>query len=159
VNRVIFDTNIYGFLVKEKTIGEIEPKIVHNDNLLVYGCSVVRKEIRKTGQGQARNALLMLYDHITKERKVDVSTETEKLAEEYYQEAKSLGRIQSLSDLWDDLLIVAAASLNDMDIVFTGDEKTMRNDTNVKAYGIVNIRRGLRSPTFYSYEMLKRSFI
>jgi predicted nucleic acid-binding protein len=44
--KVIFDTNIYGLLLKEKDAGKIERKIVEDKEFLVYGYQPIRKEIR-----------------------------------------------------------------------------------------------------------------
>ena len=44
--RVIFDTNIYGFLLKEKDAEKIEKKIKDDKEFVVYGYSPIRKEIR-----------------------------------------------------------------------------------------------------------------
>ncbi|MBI1969916.1 hypothetical protein HYS48_04445 [Candidatus Woesearchaeota archaeon] len=44
--RVIFDTNIYGLLLKEKDAAEIEQRIVQDKEFIVYGYGPIRKELR-----------------------------------------------------------------------------------------------------------------
>ena len=44
--RVIFDTNIYGELLKEKDVVDIEQAIMEDKEFLVYGYQPIRKEIR-----------------------------------------------------------------------------------------------------------------
>ncbi|HLC85338.1 MAG TPA: hypothetical protein VJH22_06105 [Candidatus Nanoarchaeia archaeon] len=158
LNRVIFDTNIYGFLAKEASIAQIEPILIHNHHLIVYGCSVIRKELREAPK-DARIALLELYDRITKERTLESSNDAETLAEEYYQEAKSKGQKKPWDDMRNDFLIVAIASLNNLDIVFSDDAKTMSSPVSVQAYQVVNLRHNLRPPNLLSYSVLKQSFI
>jgi predicted nucleic acid-binding protein len=159
VNRVIFDTNIYGFLAKEPNIDQIEPAIIHNDKLIVYGVPVVRKEIRKTGTKRFRDDLLELYDHVTKGRSLEVTETAERLAEEYHAEAKKLNpRTPSRYELWEDFLIVAVASKNNLDIVFTED-RTLASTSLRQAFDVINLKNGLRSPNFYDYKLLKKSFV
>ncbi|MBS3148013.1 hypothetical protein J4219_03960 [Candidatus Woesearchaeota archaeon] len=157
-NRVIFDTNIYGFLADESLIAQIEPRIIDNGALIVYGCSVIRKELRDAPR-DARLALLELYDHITKSRDLAVSSEAQVLAQEYYAEAKRENQhIRAYAEICKDFLIVAVASLNNLDIVFSDDSKTMKADSCIKAYQLVNLRHNLRPPNFLSYSILKQSF-
>ncbi|MFO8016209.1 MAG: hypothetical protein R6U32_03835 [Candidatus Woesearchaeota archaeon] len=68
--RVIFDTNIYGFLLKEKDAAEIEEKIIEDKQFLVYGYGPIRKEIRDIPKitrlsRKSRIFLLNLYDRMT----------------------------------------------------------------------------------------------
>lgn len=160
MTRVIFDTNIYALLAAEREIEKIEPKITHSPLLTVYGCSVVRKELRQNPFKKTRNTLLQLYDHITKERTLEVSKRAEKLAREYYEESKLLGKEKSKS--WDknyeDFLIIAIASLEKLDIVFSDDKTTMFGRFSIMAYHTVNLKNNLRSPNFLSYSILKSSF-
>jgi predicted nucleic acid-binding protein len=159
--RVIFDTNIYGYLAKEPEIEKIEPKITHSSQFTVYGCQVIRKELRNKSLKTSRDFLLKLYDHIVKNHDLEIKERTRRLAQEYQKEAKKLGgvKVKSTDENYEDFLIVAAASLNNLDIVFSDDKKTMQGAFNIAAYKIVNLRNKLRSPTFYSYTILKKSLV
>ena len=45
--RVIFDTNIYGLLIREKDADELERKIKEDKQFVVYGYQPIRQEIRE----------------------------------------------------------------------------------------------------------------
>ncbi|MBR9690825.1 hypothetical protein GOV08_04020 [Candidatus Woesearchaeota archaeon] len=45
--RVIFDTNIYGLLLKEKDVEKLIEKINKEKEFIVYGYKPIRKEIQK----------------------------------------------------------------------------------------------------------------
>lgn len=155
----MFDTNIYGFLIKEPKIDIIEPKLIHNKNLVIYGCAIIRKELRAANDS-VRILLLELYDHITRSRDLDISDKAKKIANEYYLEAKVIGKekIKEWNELENDLLIIAIASINDLDIVFSADKKTMFGEYTITAYQIVNLRNNLRSPNLLPYETLKDAY-
>jgi predicted nucleic acid-binding protein len=158
--RVIFDTNIYGFLAQDQTLPELEAKLIHSKTLVVYGCQSIRKELRQKAQKKARITLLELYDHVTKSRMLDETSSTYKLAKEYYSEAKNLKRnLQSWSEFETDFLIIAIASKYNLDVVFSGDDKTMFSNFARNAYQKVNLRNGLRTPSFLSYSLLKETFL
>ena len=161
INRVIFDTNIYGFIIEEDNTARIEQRLCHNKNLVVYGCSLIRKELRKKALTKARLLLLRLYDHITKERTLQVTPESEELAKAYYQEAKRLGKekVQRWEEYQEDFMIIAVATLNNLDIIFSADEKTMFGTYSQEAYKIINFKHNLRSPTLFTYNILKKSFV
>jgi dTDP-D-glucose 4,6-dehydratase len=59
-NRVIFDTNIYGFLVREKELPVLVRNITEGKSLIVYGCSIIKKEFRKNKNKQIRDKLIAL---------------------------------------------------------------------------------------------------
>ena len=74
MQRVIFDTNIYGLLMKEENIGLIREKILNDKNFVLYGFQPIRKELRDTPKYERlrglnkRNLILGLYDELTKGR-------------------------------------------------------------------------------------------
>lgn len=157
--RVLFDTCIYGFLAKEPLLEQFEENLIHKDGLVVYGCRVIRKELRAAPK-HVKIPLLELYDHITKSHDLKINASTEKLAAEYYSEAQKIHRnIKNYDELKNDYLIVAAASLANLDIVFSGDSGTMFSSINQNAYKLVNLKNKLRSPNFYDYKLLKKSYI
>jgi hypothetical protein len=43
--RVIFDTNIYGMLLQEKDIVDIEQRLEKDKDFVVYGFSLIRNEL------------------------------------------------------------------------------------------------------------------
>jgi len=161
VLRVIFDTNIYGFLLQEPNLELVEQKLIHESNLKVYGCQIIRQELRDKAEKKARIALLELYDHITKEIRLEEKAKTDKLAKEYYEEAKSIrkGDIRNWEELREDYTIVAIASAYNLDIVFSHDQKTMLSDYSKEAYTKVNLKASLRTPNFVDYKHLKEAYL
>ena len=153
--RVILDTNIYGLLASEKNIFELSEGILKDQSFVIYGCHTIRKELRKKLPNHSRIVLLKLYDTLTKERNLPEKEEAKRLADEYYAVAKKILRekIKNWEILENDFTIVAVASLNNLDILFTNDQKTIINSEEI--FKQVNLRKKLRTPTFYRYEYLR----
>ncbi|MBI4148332.1 hypothetical protein HY490_03515 [Candidatus Woesearchaeota archaeon] len=87
--------------------------------------------------------------------------ETVKIAEtalNYFTVYRELGGTKSKDEIESDFLIVAAASINNLDVVVSEDESTLRSELARKAYLIVNGVQKLRNPEFIGYENLKRLF-
>jgi len=51
-------------------------------------------------------------------------------------------------------MIVACASLNKLDIVYSADNKTLLSKQALKAYKHIHIKESLKLPTFFTYEDL-----
>jgi hypothetical protein len=99
---------------------------------------------------------------ITKERMLRYpDNKVDRLARAYQEEAKSLGKekVKSWRENEQDFKIIALATLCDLDIVFSNDKRTMLAYFNQEACKIINLRKGLRTPTFYDYIALKKSFV
>ena len=162
--RVLLDTNIYGEIVRRGDT-ELVKRFVENKlgaNIAVYGNSVIRKELRdvpkKTQEGRrARLAVLTLYDLLVGSHSFEIAHAMYELANSYvsvYKELKGqLPRKKSFDEpLYNDFLIIASATLKVLDIVYSGDEKTMYSEEARKAYKIVNDVKKLRTPNFESYD-------
>lgn len=162
--RVIFDTNIYGFLIKEKDAKEIEQKIIDDEEFLVYGYKLIRKEIRDIPKvtklsKKTRMLLLNLYDKITGDHFLEHSIKITGLAKKYYDYYRKLGGIYG----WDttiriDLMIVSCASFHGLDVVYSGDNKTLLGKYALKAYKHINLRENYRTPEFLKYGALLEKF-
>ena len=152
--RVIFDTNIYGFLIKEKDDKEIEKKIINDKNFLVYDYKPIRKEIRDIPKvtklsKRTRILLLNLYDNITGDHFLKNSIKISSLAKKYYDYYRKLGGIYG----WDtsikiDFMIVSCASFYGIDLVYSGDNKTLLGKHTLKAYKHINLKENKRTPEF-----------
>ena len=163
MKRVILDTNIYGRIIE---FGDYDFVLENKDNVLAYGSVIVRKELRQTDADvkvefmeQARNfriLLLSLYDLIVGERNLGVSQYVEKLAEQYFSAYKKFGGNALYQRIIEDFTIVATASLNRLEIVYSDDKGTMVSEEAVKAYGFVNDMHNLQTPVFRSYEYFKQ---
>ncbi len=162
--RVIFDTNIYGFLLEEKDIRKIERKIIEDKEFIVYGYEFIRKEIRNIPKAtkasrRTRIGLLNLYDDITENRFLKHSIEITILAKKYYDCYRNLGGIYNWdSNIRIDFMIVACSAFHGLDIVCSADNKTMLSKFALKAYDHINLKENLRTPKFLKYEDLLRKF-
>ncbi len=162
--RVIFDTNIYGLLLKEKDADELENKIITDKEFIVYGYRPIRQEIRDIPKvtklsRKTRILLLILYDKITRGHFLENSIKITDLARKYYDCYRNLGGIYG----WDtsiriDFMIVACASFNGLDIVYSADERTMLGKNALKAYKHINLKENLRTPNFLLYNDLISKF-
>ena len=164
--RVIFDTNIYGLLIKEKNISVIEQKIVEDKEFVVYGYQPIRKELRDTpkseklGKLKTRNLLLNLYDELTKGRYLKDSIQINALALKFYNSYRSFGGIRNWKEtnIDIDFTIVACASIYKLDIIISDDSKTMLSKSARKAFRHITIKEGLWNPNFWKYSDLKMKY-
>ena len=51
-------------------------------------------------------------------------------------------------------MVVACATINNLDIVYSQDKKTLLNKHALKAYKHINIKENLRTPNFLKYDDL-----
>ena len=162
--RVIFDTNIYGLLLKEKDADKLKRKISEDKEFIVYGYRPIRNEIREIPKvtklsKKTRVLLLGLYDEITGKHFLEHSIKITNLARKYYDCYRKLGGIYG----WDtsiriDIMIVACASFHGLDVVYAADNKTLLGKHALKAYKHINLKENLRTPDFLNYENLLRKF-
>ncbi|MBS3115375.1 hypothetical protein J4482_01965 [Candidatus Woesearchaeota archaeon] len=158
--RVIFDTNIYGLLLEEKDASDIERKITQDKDFIVYGYGPIRKELRDIPKitklsRRARKLLLEMYDRITGNHFLENLLKITILAKKYYNHYRNLGGIYNWNtSISVDFMIVACASFNGLDIVYSGDDRTMLAKNAIKSYNHINIKENLRTPGFLGYEDL-----
>ncbi|MBW2984476.1 hypothetical protein KY361_05140 [Candidatus Woesearchaeota archaeon] len=162
--RVIFDTNIYGLLLKEKDAANIETKIIEDKEFVVYGYRPIRKEIRDIPKvsklsKKTRVLLLGLYDRITGNHFLEHSIRITSLARKYYDSYRTLRGIYG----WDttiriDFMIVACASFHGLDVVYSADNETLLGKHALKAYKHINLKENLRTPGFLKYSDLLKKF-
>ena len=155
--RVIFDTNIYGLLLKEKDADELERKIKEDKEFVVYSYKPIRQEIRDIPKitrlsKKIRILLLNLYDRITGNHFLEHSIKITELARKYYDYYRNSGGIYG----WDtsiriDFMIVACASFHGLDVVYSDDNKTLLGKPALKAYKHINLKENLRTPSFLTY--------
>ncbi|HLD05589.1 MAG TPA: hypothetical protein VJG90_07750 [Candidatus Nanoarchaeia archaeon] len=155
--RVIFDTNVYGHLFEEADVVELEQKIVSDKSFVVYGFQLVRKELRDSTR-DSRIFLLELYDRITKDRMFMNSEKTVSLAKGYYRQYREAGGSKDWGKMGVDFMVVACATLNNLDVVCSGDEKTLMSELTQLVYKKVHILKGHRTPNFWNYEDLLERF-
>ncbi|HLD96830.1 MAG TPA: PIN domain-containing protein [Candidatus Nanoarchaeia archaeon] len=163
MKRVMFDTNIYGRMVEEQTHTLIVAKAA---NIKVYGSVVIRKELRNASkkikiahegvQRKIRIVLLILYDSIVHERTLPVTQQTDELAEQYFVAYKKFGGSEGHTAIFNDFILVATATLNTLNIVYSNDRRTMLSEQAITAYSLINEIHGLQTPHFQSYHELIR---
>ena len=162
--RVIFDTNIYGLLLQERDIFLLEEKIEQDKEFVVYGFSLIRKELRdipkaiKFGKSNQRNLILSLYDRLTHGRYLSESIKIDRLALKYYNVYRLYGGIHTWHEMRVDFTLVACATYYNLDIVYSEDKKTLASKTALKAYKHVNSQDNFRTPTFFTYSDLLLKF-
>src|SRR3990167_5370172 len=110
--RAMLDTNVYELLLEEENLDKIE-NLILKDELIVYGCSVVRKELRETPPNlkyagkSLKMQLLLTYDKLVGDkRSYPVGSEIEAMAREYLNAYR--GGIPSRK-IFPDFKIVATA--------------------------------------------------
>lgn len=164
--RVIFDTNIYGLLIKEPKVNTVREKILADSNFVVYGFKPIRKELRDTpkneklGKVSKRNVLLSLYDELTKGRYLSESIKINELALKFYNSYRTFGGIRSWKEtnIDVDFTIVACASYYKLDLVISNDAGTMLSKPAMKAYKHITVKEGLWHPNFWTYSDLKMKY-
>ncbi len=161
VKQVLLDTNIYGVMVIDFSLDLIKERLSHKKDLIIFGSKVIRKELRATPTkikmegSNLRIDMLTLYDELTQQRTIDITSEMEELAGQYYLSYAKLGGSEKRESIWSDFLIVATATLKQMDIVISNDENTMKSKEAKSGYELVNEIRKLRNPQFLNYEQFK----
>lgn len=152
----MFDTNIYEFL-NQKDLSVVE-SLVNNRSILLYGCRVIRVELRKIPRevkvdGKSyRNKLLSLYDKLVGKRSYSAEGIAESLAEEYWIEYTGGSPKRKILP---DFKIVATASIHGLDTIVSEDDRTLKSQLARIAYLKVNSRNGFSTPTLISLEELK----
>src|SRR3989344_8256679 len=135
--RVMLDTNIYGFIANEENPDQLLERIAVS-SVIVCGSTVIRAELRDTpkkkvvGRRKLRLRLLSSYDSLVSDkRNYDVNEIIRKIAAEYNDHYKGSF---SWKELENDFLIVATASLHNLDLVVSEDENTMKNPEAMASY-------------------------
>lgn len=161
MKRLLLDTNIYGLLMADKEFHLLHSKIESNKNSLkIYGLDLVRNELKGAPRKKIKGvniqaSLLRAYSSfISKEYLFE--NRFEDIAEKYYAHYKVLGGSLSKNLLINDFVIVACASVKDIDIVASEDNATMLSELALKAYKMVNEREGIPFPKFIGYGGFKK---
>lgn len=161
MKRALADTNFYGLLAKDAKRSEIVSSIKAKKELAIYGFKIVRSELRdvpkkiKLEGKNLRIDLLNLYDEVTGQKSLQFTDVIAQRADDYYRAYREFGGSKSRNGIINDFVIVACASLNNLDIVVSNDEKSMLAENAVRAYRLINSVVKKRTPQFISYEKLK----
>lgn len=164
MKRILLDTNIYEFILKE-----IDRQVLSNlsekKQIAIYGNDVIRRELRDLPKKEVtrvedkvrnlRITLLSLYDFLVKET-YSVNDVVSNLADKYFVSYVSLGGKAKREKIIDDFLIVACAAVKNLDIVVSGDNKTMLSGVSLKSYSIVNGLAKKITPQFIGFDEFKK---
>lgn len=164
MKKIIFDTSVYGKIIELHERELIEGQL-KKSSIVVYGNKLIRAELRDTPkkvkiteEEKLRNLriyLLTLYDEIVKNHNLDITEKTNNIAQAYYIAYKEFSGSKSKDDIINDFIIVASASLNNLDIVISEDKKSMLSTQAKKAYKLVNTLMKLNNPLFMFYNEFK----
>ena len=152
---VLFDTNIYGFIIKEpkEMLAKLTKSIIDDRTFIIHNFKVIRDELRKAPN------ILPLYDSLVTNNIISVSDLIEKIAKEYYDEYKRLGGMRSKNNnFMNDLKIVACASIKNFNLIYSEDKNSMWNSFSMQVYKNINLKYNLRTPSFYNYYELKKKY-
>ena len=163
MNKILFDTNIYGLLVIDPDRKEIHHKI-HDSHFFIFGFEIIRHELRDTpkhivfNNRNLRIDLLSVYDDLVKKTYTfDQTIHT--LAEHYFKAYQGFGGGISKSDIFPDFCIVACASQKQLDIVVSEDKHSLLTENALKAYQLVNDIKKIRTPNFLRYAEFKKQIL
>lgn len=159
------DTSVYGKLVDDTLLFALILEGKQNHEFVIYGMDIIRKELRATPRTiltQAKNKKvrifsLSLYDSlITKDNHhLRMNDLIQLLALRYAQEYKRQGGNVGAFELENDFLLVASATIYQLDIVVSDDRRTMLGDSAQYAYKNINKNMGLRNPTYLLYDSFR----
>ena len=159
MKRFLLDTSIYGEIVFDKDSLNIIKKL--QSKAVAHGFKVIGDELRQTPKtityngNKLRISLLIIYGGIIK-NSYPANPKLKVLADEYYQAYKNFGGSKGKKDILNDLLIVACASVQGIDIVASEDSKTLLSENALKSYKLVNGINKLICPNFIGYLKLKK---
>ena len=165
MKRVLLDTNVYGELAIDPALEKLRERIINGGNFVFYGADLIRKELRETpkaekfGNRNLRIILLSMYDDVTKEHTLKITSEIVELADNFYKAYKELGGLKSKQDIISDFLIVSAAMVNGLDVIVSNDEKTMLTENAIKAYRLIADVKKKRLPDLIVYDKFRRWFV
>jgi len=156
----MLDTNVYEFILKKLDKGMLD-KLVASSEIIIYGNDLIRKELRDISKKKVdrvdkriiklRSTLLSIYDLLVGRHNYRVGDDMIKLAERYFTVYKTLGGNISKENIIKDFIIVACASIKQLDIVVSEDNRTMLSELSVKTYEVVNMLEGKRTPKFIGF--------
>ncbi len=166
MKKIMLDTSVYGRLIEDLDIVEKIGKLVPGE-YVIYGTRTIRDELRDTPrkirlrERGARMLLLSIYDSFVKKNhhNLQYNKLIDTLARDYFKEYQRQKGSLSNESMQHDLIIIATATIYQLDIVVSDDERSMLSGSAVKAYSIVNAKYGLKNPMFKKYGDFKKEII
>jgi predicted nucleic acid-binding protein len=164
MKRIMFDTSVYGELVKEEDVLDKVNDKSKTHEFVIYGAPLIRQELRATpkkalyGAKKLRILLLNAYDSFIKKENQNLKFNKliETLSKDYFSEYKRNKGNLSNEAMRNDLIIIATATIYQLDIVISDDETTMLLDKAIKSYIQVNKIYGMKNPQFKKYSEFRK---
>ena len=119
---------------------------------MIHNFRLIRNELRGAPK------TLPIYDQLVTQRVIEESNEIKKLASDYFEEYKKNDGTQGQKKIMNDFKIVACATILNCDLIVSEDKRTLLNPAAIKTYKDVNLKNNKRTPTFYSYQDLKKKY-
>ena len=161
MKRILIDTNIFGLIAGDKDRLKIVNAILKS-NFIFYGTKLNRNELRAVPHNvivDGRNLrvdLLTLFDAIVSKHIYSITEEMKDIANNYYKAYVEFGGSKSKNDVINDFVIVACATVHNLDIVVSNDEKSMSTENALKSYRLVNSIIKKKTPNFIDYLKFKK---
>jgi len=163
MKRIMFDTSVYGELIKELEVVDEIVRCIPN-HIVMYGTKIIRNELRETPKGGREHGkgkkllLLKIYDLMVRKEhhSLECNKLVETLAEDYFKGYKKQGGALSNDAMANDLRIIATATIYQLDIIVSDDEHSMLSNHAVKSYKSINAAYGLKNPAFENYSSFKK---
>lgn len=159
--RVLFDTSVYGRLVSDKITLQNLEKRKEIQQIFIYGAKIIRHELRETPKHvtlegkKLRILLLSIYDSLVARHNLEFNKLVSTLSNDYFKAYKEEKGSLSSQEVSNDLIIVATATIYNLDIVVSDDKRSMFSDKAIRAYKKVNKEYGMKNPLFKKYNNFK----
>ena len=167
MKRILLDTSVYGKLIEEDGVRRLVETRLKLNEYVVYGSQTIRKELRDTPRGkvvrnsQLRLLLLEVYDSFVRKQNHDLKLNplVERLSGDYFKEYKKQRGSFSQHEMKNDFMIIATATIYNLDVVVSNDDKTMLSHICINVYKSVNKKYGLTNPILKHYQLFKKELM
>ena len=155
MNNLLFDTNIYGLALEKKDVADIlvffaNEKQREEKEYFVLGSKIINDEINANPNKDARERLNELYKVVIS-GEIRLTDNIKSLALEYFNECKN----KHVKITLEDCQIVASSCYANVGFIVTNNRKTMMSPKAVEIFISITKKKGLKTPKFIGYEILK----
>ena len=155
MKNVLFDTNIYGLALERRDVAELlfflaKEKQKTEKDYFVLGSEIINDELNANPHKEVKSRLNELYQLVIS-GEIRLTDKVKSMALEYLNECKN----KHIKITLEDCQIVASSCFANVDFIVTNNRKTMMNPKSIEVFTSINKRKGLRTPKFVGYEMLK----
>lgn len=165
MKRIMPDTNVYELILKNIEMEDLRIAL-EKRRVIFYGVDIIRKELRSISKERKetvknklvklRTTLISIYDLIVQNHQYTADSKTNNLADNYFVAYSVLGGRIPKDRIISDFKIVASASIHNIDILVSEDNKTMLLPESIRAYSSVNSIHNFRNPKFIGFEEFRK---